>query len=219
MLNAFEWPGQCCPKMVAWSPNATNKRNGWPIITRRVVRFMTNVLKYSNHVLSNMTGVAWQHRCWATCQISKQLEYLKYKYHAFLLLVENKKHNVTLRNCCFIVIIDHISTYGPPNRYTDHPTIPRGCSIGARATHDFRLWTAMPGLLLLPRADTSKSIASRKPLSQMRWEPCNYPPTPASLAIQTHHTKIGHTTTSQHWYGTGPGPEHISLQWVSVRKM
>ena len=100
----------------------------------------------------------WQHRCWATCQISKRLEYLKYKYHVFLLLVENKRHNVTLRNCCFIVIIDHISIYGPPNRYTDHPTIPRGWSVGARATHDFRLWTAMPGPLLLPRADTSNIL-------------------------------------------------------------
>ena len=139
---------------------------------------------------------AWQHRCWATCKISKQLEYLKYKYHPFLLLVENKKHNVTLRNCCFIVIIDHISIYGPPNHYTDHPTIPCEWSVGARSTHDFRLWTAMPGPLLLPRADTSKSIASRKPLSQMRWDPCNYPspplppppppPPPTCLAIQTH---------------------------------
>ena len=178
---------------------------------------------------------AWQHRCWATCKISKRLEYLKYKYYPFLLLVENKKHNVTLRNCCFIVIIDHISIYGPPNHYTDHPTIPREWSVGARSTHDFRLWTAMPGLLLLPRADTSKSIASRKPLSQMRWDPCNYPfptplphpppptphppPPPTCLAIQTHHTKIEHTTTSQHWLSTSPGPEHLSFQWVSVRKM
>ena len=102
--------------------------------------------------------------------------------------------------------------------YTDHPMILYEWSVGARSTHDFRLWTAMPGPLLLRRADTSKSIASRKPLSQMRWDPCNNSP-PTCLAIQTHHTKIGHTTTSQHWYGTSPGPEHISFQWVSVRKM
>ena len=55
-----------------------------------------------------MTGIAWQHGCWA-CQISKRLEYLKHQSHAFLLLVENWYHNVTLRNCCFIVISEHIS--------------------------------------------------------------------------------------------------------------
>ena len=45
--SLYKWDVQCCPKMVTRSANATHKRNGRPIIARRVVRFTTNeFLKY-----------------------------------------------------------------------------------------------------------------------------------------------------------------------------
>ena len=75
------------------------------------------VLNYSNYLLSNMTDVAWQHCCCATCQISKWLENLKYQSHAFCYWL--KIYN-TLRYC-FIVISDHI-LYGPPKGYTTQTT-------------------------------------------------------------------------------------------------
>ena len=41
LINDFL--SQCCPKKVAWSPNATHKCNGWPIVTHREVCFETNL--------------------------------------------------------------------------------------------------------------------------------------------------------------------------------
>ena len=40
--SLYKWDVQCCPKMVSQSPNATHKRNGQPIIARRIIRFTTN---------------------------------------------------------------------------------------------------------------------------------------------------------------------------------
>ena len=49
-----------------------------------------------------MTGVAWQHCCCATCQISKRLENSKYQSHTYC---HSLKINNTLQYCCFIVCI------------------------------------------------------------------------------------------------------------------
>ena len=91
------------------------------------------VLKYSNCLLSNVTDVAWQHCCCATCQIFKRLENSRYQSQAFCYWL---KMNNTLRYCCFIVISDHI-LYGPPKGYTDHPAIHRGWSVGRPTIRDF----------------------------------------------------------------------------------
>ena len=87
------------------------------------------VLKYSKHVLWNniMTGMAWQHYCWATYHISKNWRIRNINLTLFCYWL---KMNLTLWNCCFIVITDHINIYGPPKCYTDHPANQRGWSVG-----------------------------------------------------------------------------------------
>ena len=80
--NTVDWT-QCCPKMVAQSPNVTHKWNGQLILVPWVVHFATyefttdfSARVWFGKILQSLERwqAAWQHWCQAACQISKRLE-------------------------------------------------------------------------------------------------------------------------------------------------
>ena len=116
-----------------------------PLILRSLMSFLELsklqgcVLKYSNHELWSMTGLAWQHCCWATCQIYKQLEYFKYQSHPFCYWL---KINSTMAHYEIIASLSFLTTsvrttqllHGPPS----DPVL-----MVRWGTQDFRLTTAL----------------------------------------------------------------------------
>ena len=90
--------------------------------------------------LWNMTGMASQHCCWATCQISKRLEYSKYQSHAFCYWLK-------INSIMSHYEIDGSLSFLTTSVYMDHPNVngpPSNPAWMVRwVTQDFRLWTAL----------------------------------------------------------------------------